>query len=1033
MKKIILYLFITSIGLFQYVNAQTVSGVITSSDDGQPLPGVNIQVKGTDKGALTDLNGAYTIEAGSPEAVLVFSFVGFANQEIVVGNQSTINVTLEVEAQGIEEVVVTGYGVQKKSVVTGSISSVKAKDLENIPVGRIEQTMQGRVAGVTIASNSGQPGSSSTVRVRGITTFNDNNPLWVVDGVIVDNGGIGYLNQSDIESIEVLKDASSLAIYGARSASGVILVTTKKGAKGKLNVNYNGYYGVSSPEKKLNLLNSTQYATLMNEKALAAGNPVPFADPASLGVGTDWQDAIFNNSAKRYSNELSISGGNDVSNFYISFGLQDQEGIVATDISNYNRKSFRLNSTHKLSKYVTIGQTLGYSHQKTVGIGSLNSEFGGVLSSAINLDPTTELVITDPLIAESSPYSTNTVMRDDAGNPYGISNYVGQEITNPLAYTKTKLGNFDWSDDFVGNVFIEITPLKGLKFKSTFGGKLAYWGGNSFTPESYLNATTVALQNNIYRTNNQGLGFNIENTLSYNKSFGTHNFELLLGQGAYGDGITKGSGVTYFDLPITSYEDASFNFGATTAKKDSWANEGVTHKVSSLFSRLNYDYMGKYLFTGIIRQDGSSRFGSNNKYGYFPSFSLGWVASKEGFWPENKVVNQLKVRGGYGVTGNDAIGDFAYLSTIGSGRNYPFGNANEINTGYSPNAPENPNLGWEETKQTNVGLEMTLLTDLSLTFDYYVKKTTGILQNVEISGYVGAISQPKGNVADMKNNGIEVELGYHHKFGEINFSANGNFAYLQNEVTYVGLGKSFIPGYAAFQSMDGVTIIKEGLPFNSFYGFQYDGIFQNETEVAAYVNADGEKILPDAKPGDMRWSDLNGDGKLDADDKTDLGSSIPKYTYGLTLNADYKGFDLMVFFQGAGGNKIFQGLRRLDILNSNYQNEALNRWTGEGTTNTYPRLTNEDANQNFGNMSSLYLEKGDYLRCKILQVGYSLSNNLISKIGASRVRFYLSGENLFTFTKYTGYDPEIGGSVFGIDKGFYPQARTFMFGINLQF
>jgi TonB-linked SusC/RagA family outer membrane protein len=1031
MRKILFSLLLFTC-IIQAVAQQTITGVVSDASDGSPLPGVTITVKGTNTAAMSDLDGKFSLNAPS-DATLLVTFMGYKTQELAVNGQTVINVQLEVDDQTIEEVVVTGYGVQKKSVVTGSISSVKSKDLEKLPVGRIEQTMQGRIAGVTIASNSGQPGSSSTIRVRGITTFNDNNPLWVVDGVVVDNGGIGYINQSDIESIEVLKDASSLAIYGARSASGVILVTTKQGSKGKINVSYNGYYGVSSPERKLNLLNSKEYATLMNEKSIAAGGSLVFADPSALGESTDWQDAIFNNSAVRYSNEISVSGGNDISSFFLSFGARDQEGIVATDISNYNSKNIRLNSTHKLSKYVTIGQTLGYSHQKTVGIGSLNSEYGGVLSSAINLDPTTPLVITDPAVAGSSPYSTQSVMFDDDGNPYGISTLVGQEMTNPLAYQETRLGNFDWSDDFVGNVYIEISPLKGLKFKSTFGGKLAYWGTNSYTPIYYLNATNNTARNNIYRANNQGLGYSIENTLSYTRSFDSHNFVLLLGQGAYADGIVKSSGVTYFDLPITNYEDASFNFGATSDKKDSWANEGTEHKVTSLFTRLNYDYSGKYLFTGIIRRDGSSRFGSNNKYGIFPSFSLGWVASRESFWPENRFVTQLKIRGGYGVTGNDAIGDFAYLSTVGSGRNYTFGDAYAISTGYSPNAPENPDLAWEETQQTNIGIETMLFNSLSLNFDYYIKKTKGILQDVEIPGYAGATGQPKGNVADMKNNGIELELGYRKKFGEVNISVNANFAYLKNEVTYVGLGKTEITGYASFQSMGAVTVIKEGLPFNSFYGFEYDGIFQNADEVAAYVNDSSQMLLPNAVPGDMRWVDLNGDGKIDDKDKKDLGSSLPKYTYGLTLNADYKGFDLMVFFQGAGGNKIFQGLRRLDIINSNYQNEALNRWTGEGTTNTYPRLTNNDANLNFGRMSSLYLEKGDYLRCKILQLGYSLPVNLISKIGASRLRFYLSGENLFTFTKYTGYDPEIGGGVFGIDKGYYPQARTFMFGVNLQF
>nr|WP_294905286.1 TonB-dependent receptor [uncultured Lacibacter sp.] len=1008
-----------------------VTGRVTN-DAGEGLGAVSVTVKGTTRGTVTDMNGNFAITA--PEnAVLIVSAIGYNTLEVNVNNQQVVNVKLTQATQKMDEVVVVGYGVQKRSVLTGAISSVKAKDIENVPNGRIEQALQGRVSGVTIASNSGQPGSSSTVRVRGITTFNDNNPLWVIDGMIVDNGGIGFLNQADIESIEVLKDAASLAIYGARSAAGVILVTTKKGKKGKINATYNGFYGVSSPERRLKLLNATQYGALMNEKSVAAGGNVIFPDLSTLGVGTDWQDAIFNNNARRYSHEVSFSTGNDVSTFYASFGIQDYQGIVATDISNYNKKSIRLNSTHKAAKFLSFGQTFGYTRQTTVGIGSLNSEFGGVLSSAINLDPITPLVVTDPAVANTSLYTNNAVMRDENGNPYGISSLVGQEITNPLAYIKTRLGRYDWSDDMVGNAYVEIAPIPGLKFRSTIGAKLAFWGNEGFTPKYYLNASTLTSQNNIGRETNKGFGWNVENTVSYNKRFGDHNLGVLLGQGAYVDGIVSSSGVTYFDIPVTDYRDASFNFGATAAKKDSWASNGVIHKVSSLFTRVNYDYKEKYLFTGIMRRDGSSRFGTNNKYGYFPSFSVGWVASNEDFWVVNNVVNQLKVRGGYGVTGNDAIGNFRYLSTIGGGRNYTYGNGGVIQPGFSPNAPENPDLRWEETRQLNIGLEARLLKDFNLTVDFFKKTTKGILQDVDIPGYVGATGRPAGNVADMDNTGVEVELGYRKRFGEFNFSANGNVTFLRNNVSYVGLGKTEIAGYASFQSMGPVTIIKAGMPFNTFYGYQTDGIFQNWSEVNAYKNSTGALMQPKAKPGDFRWKDADGNGVIDAQDKVNLGNSLPKVTFGFTVNAEYKGFDLMLFTQGATGNKIFQGLRRLDIGNSNYSTKALSRWTGEGTSNTYPRLTNLDENGNFGNMSDFYLEKGDYLRFKLVQLGYSITNKAVQRIGISKLRIYVTGENLFTITRYSGYDPEIGGSVFGIDKGYYPQARTFLCGINLQF
>ncbi|MET3128272.1 TonB-linked SusC/RagA family outer membrane protein [Arcicella rosea] len=1014
-----------------------VRGKVIDANLNGPISGVSITVKNTTRGATTNSAGEYQISA-TPNDVLVFTFIGYKSIEKAVGKTTLINVTLEEDIKGLDEVVVIGYGTQKKSVVTGAISSIKAKDLEKIPSGRIETALQGRVSGVTIAANAGQPGSASTVRVRGLTTFDTyggNNPLWVIDGVIIDNGGIGFINQSDIESIEVLKDAASLAIYGARAASGVILVSTKKGKSGKLNVNYTGFVGSSAPAKQLDLLNASEYGLIMNEKSQAAGGAVLFPNPSSLGAGTDWQAAIFNNNAKRTNHELSISGGNDVSSFFLSAGTQSQEGIVLKDISSYRRDNLRLNSTHKLSKYITIGQTLAYSHQKTVGLGNTNSEFGGPLSSAINLDPTTPLVVTDPTAAASTIYTSNPVLRDSEGRPYGISSIVGQEMTNPIAYQKIRLGNFDWADDFVGNAFLEVSPISNLKFKSTIGAKLSYWGGDFFTPKYYLSATSGAAKNTFSRGSNTGLGWNIENTVLYNKKFNKHNVGILLGQGLYIDNITSGTNITYSDLPVNTYEDASFNFSLPAAQRTGSAYTGTEHRVTSLFSRLTYDFNEKYLFTGIIRRDGSSRFGGNNKFGIFPSFSAGWIVSNENFWKENNIVKSLKIRSGYGVTGNDAILNFGYLSTIVGGRNYTYGTGGvDISTGFSPSAPSNPDLKWEETAQTNIGIDATLFNNLTLTLEVYRKKTSGILQTITLPGYVGATSSPVGNVADMENRGVEIELGYRKRFGDFNFSTNGNVSFLKNEVTFLGNGISFITsGAAGFQSMGSITRTQVGQPYNAFFGFQNAGIFQNAAEVAAYKTAEGNVIQPNAKPGDFKWVDTDGNGTINDNDKTFLGNGLPKYTIGLNINMDYKNFDCMIFAQASGGNKIFQGLRRLDILNANYQTKVLNRWTGEGTSNDYPRLTNNDTNGNFGKASDFYLEDGDFVRFKIIQLGYTLPNNIVSKIGASKLRLFLTAENLLTITKYTGYDPEIGGNVFGIDRGYYPQARSIQFGVNLKF
>lgn len=998
-------------------------------EKGLSIPGVSILIKGISKSTTSDLDGDYEIKAPT-DGSLTISYVGYKTIQEPINGRTKIDLKLVLSSQDLQEVVVVGYGTQKKSVVTGSISSVKAKDLEDLPITRIEQSLQGRVSGVFIAANSGAPGSSATVRVRGITSLGNNDPLWVIDGVVVDNGGIGFLNQSDIESVEVLKDAASQAIYGARSAAGVILITTKKGKAGKMSVSYSGFSGSSSPARKLKMLNATEYATLNNESRAASNLPLQFPNPESYGVGTNWQEAIFNDRAYRFGHDVSLSGGNNVSTFYVSFGVLEQEGIVASKVSSYNRKNIRLNSTHKISKLFTFGQTLGYSREKNIGFGS-NYEFGGILSSAINLDPTTPLIETDPIKTNASPYTNVGVFRDSNGNPYGISKYVAQEMSNPLANIQTMLGNYGWADNFVGNAYLELEAMKGLKFRSTLGAKLAYYGSESFTPVSFFNSSNNNPINNISSSSNQGFGWNIENIVSYAKNFKDHDFTVLIGQGHYIDNISDGKGVTYKNLPITSYEDASFGYGTPQENIDAYAYEGSEHIVNSYFSRLNYDFKEKYLFTGIIRRDGSSRFGSNNRYGTFPSFSLGWVVSKEEFWKENNIINLLKFRGGYGVTGSDAIGDFKYLSTIGGGRNYTIGTSGSVTVGYSPNSPSNPDLKWEETSQLNIGFEARFLQDFNLSIDLYNKKTSGILQDIELPGYLGSTGNPSANIADMLNKGFDIELGYKKKIGALNISANANVSYLQNEVTFLGNGISFLSGGAGYQaSTYPLTRTQVGQSVSSFYGFQTDGIFQNQAEVNAYTNSTGGLIQPTAAAGDFRWKDTDGDGTISEKDRAFIGSPLPDYAFGFTLNFEYNGFDALVFGQGLTGNKIFQGLRRLDIANANYQTTALSRWTGEGTSNTFPRLTNDDPNKNFSNPSNFYLQAGDYVRIKTIQVGYSFPNEAIKQVGMTRARIYVTGENLFTFTKYTGFDPEIGG---GIDKGYYPQAKTLMLGLNLQF
>ena len=931
----------------------------------------------------------------------------------------------------IEEVVVIGYGTQKKSNVTGAIASIKASDIEDIPAGKPEQVLQGRAAGVSVVTNSGQPGSGATVRIRGLTSFGagGNDPMWVVDGIIVD--GIGWLNQSDIESIEVLKDGASSAIYGVSAARGVILVSTKKGKKGKLNLTYNGSYGIGSASRKLDLLNATQYATIMNEAKANDNKPLIFNNPNSYGTGTDWQKAVFNNS-ERNSQEFSISGGNEKSTFYSSFGYLDQTGIVLSDISYYKRLNARLNSTHKVLDWLTVGQTLAYTHSKSQGVNA-NDEFGGPLSSAINLDPITPLVVTDWSKVDPAYYpSASPLVRDANGNPFGISQYVGQEMTNPLAFSQIQQGKYNWSDDFIANVYLEAKFLKHFTFKPSINGKMAYWGSQGFTPTYYLSSTFKNDKNNLNRVTQKKLEWNTENTLTYQNKWGQHNLTALVGQGYYEYNILSGQSTTYSNLPFNNWQDASFNFKVPIEDISASAWDGLqTHK-ASYFGRVIYDFANKYLFTGTIRRDGSSNFAPDRHWGNFPSFSVGWNVSNESFWPTNNIVNSLKLRGGYGILGNDAIDPFYYENYMVSGSNYTNGNNNVI-TGYAPLTLANKDLHWEETAQSNIALDLKVFKNVDFSIDFFEKKTTDILRRVDLPGYVGVTSTPWKNIGDMTNKGIETSLGYKKQWEDFGISFNSNFSYLKNEILRLENNKPYV-GLAGFQSMGTVSRLAVGYPYGSFFGFQTAGIFQNQAEIDAYKNASGGLIQPNAKPGDFRWQDSNGDGKIDDNDKVYLGNSLPKYTFGFNLNLNYKNFDLLVFAQGQAGNKIFQGLRRLDITTANYQTKILDRWTGEGTSYSTPRVTMDDPNGNFTRMSDYYLQKGDYLRIKLVQIGYTLPKSVTDSFGAGKIRIYVTGENIFTFTKYTGYDPEIAaGDAYGIDRAYYPQARSIIFGTNIQF
>ena len=1048
-----------------FAQNRTITGTVTSRSVGQPLAGATVSVKGSKLATTTDEAGKFKIAVPENSRVLIISYIGMASQEVGIPGSGVVSVELEqTAASRMDEVVVVGYGTQKKSVVTGAISSVRAADLDNQPVVRLEQALQGRTSGLTISSQSGQPGAASTVRLRGFTSIGSannnanskNDPLWVVDGVVVDNGGISYLNQDDIESIEVLKDGASAAIYGTRAAAGVILVTTKKGRNGRLSINYSGYYGTQAPAKKIKLANATQYATLRN-MAVANGNeflgtpaPIPFANPSSYGAGTDWQKQIFDYSAPKMNHELSVSGGTDKSTFFTSFGYTDIKGVIASPISKWKRMNFRVNTVFKPAKFISFGENLGYSHSISAGVGEVNREFGGVVSSAINLDPITPVIITDTAAQSAflpaSAANRAKVTRDPQGRYYGVSPYVANETKNPLAYIKNRLGNYSWDHNIVGNAFLDITPVKGLVIHSSFGTKLGFYGSETFTPTVYYNASTTGSPNNLNRQENWIVNWNVENTVSYNKIFGQHNVTLLAGWGEYKDGNARGATIQYNNLPATSFDQASFRFNALPAdRQSSSGSDGTDHRINSLFGRLQYNYAEKYLLTALIRRDGSSNFGPEHKFGNFPSVSVGWVPTNEDFFPQSNVINSLKIRASYGVTGTDILPPFSYVDLIGAGgqRNYVFGTGEQVYIGYSPSAPGNPDLKWEETRTTDIGVDAVLFNALTLSVDVYKKKSVGILQNPTIPSYAGYFSSFFLNYDDLENTGLEIEAGYKKKIGELSLGINGNISFYKNKITRMLPGQTFIEdgnNSASFQNLGAINRTQLGQAYGRFFGYQSLGVFQSQDEVNNYKGPKGTVLQPKARPGDTKYANTNNDESISGDDRVYLGNPNPTMSYGLTLNLAYKNFDLIVFGSGSGGNKIFQGYRRLDLSTANYSTKYLDTWTPTHTNTSVARLVDGDPNGNFSKMSSFYLENGTFFKFRTIQIGYNLPKSMVNKWGMQRLRVYVLSENLVTLSGYSGYDPEIGvspdsgaGAAYGIDRGAYVQPRSFLVGLNVGF
>ncbi len=1026
LRKLLLLLVMVVNANFLFAQTHKITGIVYDGDSRLGIPGVTVVEKNTQNGTTTDIDGKYSLSVSSSNATLVVSFIGYQKQEITINNRTVIDINLVVEVTDLSEIVVIGYGTQKKKVVTGAIASVKSEDIDKMPILRVDQALQGRTAGVQVTNQSGQPGESPTIRVRGVGTTGNSEPLYVIDGMV--RGGIDQLNPGDIESIEVLKDAASAAIYGSRAANGVVLITTKSGKSGKMSITYSGYKGIQNVGKTLDMLNAEEYRMMMNEGARNAGLTEPFDMNEVPKYDTDWQDLLFVKNAPIQSHDVTVSGGNDKSTYLSSMSYFSQQGIIGGEKSQFDRITARLNTTHQVNKAFRFGNNLSYAHVIRRGISS-NASFNGAYSSALNLDPLTPLFETDPDILAQAPYSTEPVVKNEFGNVYGISNWVGAEVVNPLALLETQHSQYRL-DNVFGTVFGELEIIKGLKLNSSLGVEASYGTDNSYSPLFYLNGAQLNVNStSVSKRIERWFNWQWENTLAYTRTINNHNFSILAGTSAskslYEDLFGSNRGV-----PIIDPDNVYLNMATDTV----WtAYGGAAHSSNaSLFGRLTYNFKEKYSLTGIVRRDGSSKFGPNNKYGVFPSIGVSWVVSDESFFPEIDALNTLKFRASYGINGNDRIGDYRFLSTINKSRGYIFGSGRII--GASPSYIENNDIMWEESEQTNFAVDVEAFNNkLVASVDYYVKNTNGLLETVPIPAHVGN-DPPVSNVGSVQNKGVEINLRWRQLVKEVRYGLGVNATYNKNKMTYIGNEEKVIAG-ANWAVAGMVTRTEEGLPIAYFYGYKTDGIFQNMNDVYHHVNSEGKYLQPKAKPGDVRFVDTNGDGILNESDRTMIGNPTPDWTFGFDASAEYKGFDFSMLVIGTYGNDIFNGSQRQDLRYTNRTTAILDRWTEEGSTNEIPRYTWIDANNNY-RISDLYIEDGSYIRLKNIQIGYTLPRSILDKVGATTFRVYISGENMLTLTKYTGADPEIGSmSSFdiAIDRGIYPQAQTFRIGTTITF
>lgn len=1012
MKKgtITLLLLLFSVAFFgQEIN---VKGVVKDAATGETLPGVSVVVKGTSVGTETDFDGMYQLKNVKKGSTLIFSYLGMQTKE-VVANKEVINVTLEESAQQLDEIVVVGYGTQRKKEVTGAVSLISSETLEEIKPVRVEQALQGQVAGVNITSTSGSPGAGLSIRIRGITTNGDNNPLILVDGNRI--GDLSTINPSDIASINILKDATA-GIYGVQGANGVILITTKTGRKNSgIKHTINTYMGFQQTTREIPVLNATEYALLANEAYAANGESLPFPNVSGYGQGTNWQQNAFE-TAPISSIDYTLNKGTEKSTLSFGLSVLDQDGIVGGDKSNFNRRVARLNYTYDITEKLKLTTSTIFTNSNKKNL--IENTLGSVLFNALNMPP--------------------TIPVRDANGDFSLPPAIGTgiEVANPLAQVDNTF-NIATVNKIAGAYRLSYAVNDNLSAEARYQFNYADVFSKSVRPEGFFGQGSVfnvtAAQANVQEVGQIYRDFTFNALLRYENTFGEdHYLQAMLGTEVF---RTQGYNLSNLQLFGITERDL-WSVSTTPGSVDNLALSNQPQRffdsrLLSYFARVQYKFKDRYLLSGVIRRDGSSNFGPKNKFGFFPSVSAGWIVSEENFMSDVKFVDNLKLRGSWGIIGNDKIPSFGFVSLLTGEGTYVFNN--QLQYGIALGAISNPEIRWEKNINFNGGIDATLFDrKLNITADYFYKKTEDLLVNPQVSGILGVAGPgaagPVVNAGTVENRGVEFSIGYTDEISDdFKFNLNYNVTRLDNEVLFVGNSTGVLEGGSFGIGQDPPSRMEAGFPIGYFYGYQTDGIFQTQAEI------NSSPSLANTAPGDIKFVDVNGDGVIDSDDKTYIGDPIADVTMGFNMSFNYKNWDFNAYAFASIGNEIVRNYER-NLPLTNRPSYFLDRWTGPGTSNTFPRVTTGATNNIL--FSDFYVEDGSFVRLQSVQLGYTLNESLVQKINFDSIRFYVSASNLFTLTKYRGYDPTtssgapIGG---GIDQGFYPNPKTFLLGANINF